>query len=226
MKSARILAVSIPLALLLAPALRAGDLSRYREFQFGMDLPTVVKLVKMNSSDVKVIHQRPGPIQELDWHPSRLPETSPDPGPLQNILFSFYNNELFRMVVTYDRYKTDGMTAEDMIEAISASYGKATRPTVDIIFPSIYHETAKIVARWEDGQYKFSLVRPSYQLSFAMVASSKRLDALAEAAIIEAIRLDKQEAPRKEAELQSRQDEERRVQQEKARVTNKASFRP
>jgi hypothetical protein len=34
----------------------------------------------------------------------------------------FHNGELFRIVVTYDRYKVEGMTASDMIQAISMTY--------------------------------------------------------------------------------------------------------
>jgi hypothetical protein len=55
---------------------------------------------------------------------------------------------------------------------------------------------------------------------------SKRLDALARTAIVESVRLDKQEAPRREIERQKKKDEENRARQEKARQSNKAHFRP
>jgi hypothetical protein len=54
---------------------------------------------------------------------------------------------------------------------------------------------------------------------------SKRLDALALAAIVESARLDKQEAPRREAERQKKMDEETRTRQEEARRVSMASFR-
>lgn len=226
MISARVLSISIPWALLSAHLLYAGDLSRYREFQLGMNLPTVVKLAGMTSSGAQVVHQRPQLIQELDWQRGRYPGSSPNADPVKGILFSFYNGELFRMIVTYDRYKTEGLTAEDMVEAISANYGLATRPAAEIVFPSLYNERVKVIARWEDSQHSFNLVRSSYQPSFGMVVFSQRLDSLAQAAILEAIRLDRLEAPKKEAELYRKQDEDNRVQQEKARLMNKASFRP
>jgi hypothetical protein len=130
------------------------------------------------------------------------------------------------MVVNYARYKTEGLTAEDMVEAISANYGSATRPATEIIFPSLYNESVKVIARWEDSQYSFNLVRSSFQPSFGMIGFSQRLDALAQAATIEATRLDNLEAPQREAERQRKQEEEKHVQQEKARLLNKASFRP
>jgi hypothetical protein len=58
-----------------------------------------------------------------------------------------------------------------------------------------------------------------------MLVFSKQLDALARAAIVEAIRLDEQEAPQREIERQKKQDEENRAVQEKARLVNKVGFR-
>jgi len=227
MISAHILTLSIPWTLLAASLACAADLSRYRDFQFGMNLPAVVKIVSMSPSEAKVIHQRPALIQDLDWPLGRYLRSSPaDAGPVKDILFSFCNGELFRMVVNYDRYKTEGLTAEDMIDGISAKYGTATRPTAEILFPSILNERVKVIARWEDSEYSFDLVRSSYQPEFAMVLYSKRLDALAQTAITEALRLNEQEAPQREADRQKKQEGENRVKEEKARLANKASFRP
>jgi hypothetical protein len=225
MISARILAISIAWAVSWASFLCAEDLSRYRQFQFGMDPATVLKETGMRLADAKVIHARPAVIQELEWRPDRYPGASPADS-VKSILFSFCNGELFRMVVNYDRYKTEGLTPEDMIEAISAQYGAATTPDVEIVFPSLYDETVKVLARWEDSRYSLSLVRSSYRPSFGVVVLSKRLDALAQAATVEALRLDQQEAPQREVKRQEKKDEENRIRQEKARLTNKPNFRP
>jgi hypothetical protein len=227
MTNFRILVISLSWAVLSSPLLCAGDLSRYRDFQIGTDLATIAGQAHMNPSQAKVIHQRPALIQELEWRlqlfgPSTQVESA------DGVVFSFYNDQLYRIVVNYDRYKTEGLTTEDFIEAISATYGTATRAAAEIILPSIYdgNETVKVIARWEDSQYSFNLVRSSYQPSFALVVVSKRLDTLAGAAITEALRLDRQEAPQREIERQNREDEQNRVQQEKARLANKPSFRP
>jgi hypothetical protein len=55
---------------------------------------------------------------------------------------------------------------------------------------------------------------------------SKQLDGLARAAIVEAIRLDEQEAPQREIQRQKQEDEANRVEQDAARLVNKAAFRP
>ena len=35
--------------------------------------------------------------------------------PVKDLLLSFYNGRLFRIVANYDRYRTEGMTAEDVV---------------------------------------------------------------------------------------------------------------
>lgn len=206
----------------------AQDLSRYREFQFGMDLPAIAKLAGLETSEAKVIHQRPAVLQELNWRPLSSFGSSTPADPIRGVLFSFYNGQLFRMVVNYDRYKTEGLTTEDVVAAISARYGTATRPAAEISFPSsqVYDDSELVIARWEDPQYSFNLFRSSYQPTFGMIAFSKPLDALARAAVAEAIRLDEQEAPQREIERQKEQDAKDRAEDAKARLANKPNFRP
>jgi len=228
MISTRSLAVPLFWAVLSAPLLYGQDLSRYREFQFGMNLDSLAKQTKVKPSEAKMLHQRPAMIQELWWQRS-FGGSSPETDSVREVIFSFYNGELFRMLVNYDRYRTEGLTTEDMIEAISAQYGLATRPTAETVsFSSsqIYNDSEKVLARWEDAQYSYNLFRFSYGPTFGMVLFSKRLDALARAAVADAIRLDAQEAPQREIELQKKLDEGNRTAQEKAKLLNKPTFRP
>lgn len=226
MTSARALTFAISLPVLTSSLAWGSDFSTYREFQFGMKLPAVVTLVGVNSSEAKVVHQRPALIQELDWQLNRYPGSLADADSVKDIVFSFCNDELFRMVVNYDRYKTEGLTDEDMIEGISAKYGPATRPAAEIAFHELDNDKVKVIARWEDPRFSFDLVHSSYQPVFALVLYSKQLDAAARTATAEALRLDVQEAPQREAERQKKQDQEHRVKEENARLANKASFRP
>lgn len=212
--------------LVAAPMARGEDLSTYRGYQFGMNVPSVLKLASMKPSEVRMIHQTPALIQQLDWRSGRFPGSSPAADSVKDISFTFYNGELFQMVVNYDRYKTEGLSDQDMIEAISKQYGTATRPEAAILFPSLYNETVKVIARWEDPLYSFNLVRSSYQSSFGMVLYSKRLDALSQAAIAESVLKKEQEGPLREAERQKKQDDEDRIKETKARLANKPAFRP
>lgn len=229
MTTARSLAVSVFCTLLWTPLIEAQDFSRYREFQFGMSLPTVANQANVKQSEAKAVHQRPAVIQELQWRPQHYLTASPQSDPVKDVLFSFYNGELFRMVVNYDPGKTQGLTNDDLVGAISATYGVPTRPTAkSITFSSAqgYSETEKILARWEDAQYSFNLFRSSYQPNFGMVVFSKRMDALARLAIVEAIRRDEQEAPQRELDRQKKETQENRASEEKARLSNKVNFRP
>ena len=153
--------------------------------------------------------------------------SSPQTDPVRTGLFSFYNGELFRIVVNYDRDETEGLTSEDMIEAISAKYGTATKPaSTEIAFSSsqVYNDSELIIARWET-QYSFNFYRSKYQLTFGMIAFSKKLDALARAATGESDRFDSQTAPQREIQRQQREDERDRESLEKARQENKSNFR-
>jgi hypothetical protein len=225
------LARSCALALLcgvlgMSSMLRAADLSSYRGLKLGMSLAAAAKQAGTKPSDARLIHQRPAVIQELSWELRSALQASPKPDPVKDGLLSFVNGELFRIVVTYDRYKVEGMTADDMIQAISASYGTATKPTAEIAYHSNYSEAAPVLARWEDSENSYDLVRTGDRASFALVLYSKRLDLLAQAAIVESARLDAQEAPQRELDKQKKRDDDANLVLEKARSVNKPNFRP
>ena len=112
--------------------LRAADFSSYRGFQFGMGLPRAAEQAGMRPSDAKLEYQRPVMIQVLDFQPNLFNSAVAKEDPVSEITLTFSNGELFRMAVVYDRYKVEGMTTEDMIQALSASYGTATRPKAEI----------------------------------------------------------------------------------------------
>ena len=235
MISLRNVAISVFGVALSMPPVYSQDLSRYRDFQLGTNLPAVAKQMGVKPSEARAIHERPAMIQELEWR-APFTDSSQRSESVGNILFRFYNGELYRLVVTYDRDRTEGMTAEDLVEAVSAKYGTAARPDAEIILSStrlfsdgekmILDRSEKVIARWEDSQYSFDLFQSSSEATFGLVVYSKRLDDLARAAIIESVRLDKQEAPQREIESRKKKDEENRARQEKARRANKAPFRP
>lgn len=209
-----------------AVILNAADLSSYRGFTFGMALPAVAKQADVKLSEARSIHERPELIQELEWQPRRFPGPAAQLDSVDQILFSFYNGQLFRMLINYDRSRTEGLTLDDMVDAISAQFGPASRDAAEIDFPSAYNKKVPVLARWEDGQYAFSLIRSAYQPGFALVALSKRLDALAGTAAVAAIRLDDREAPQRELNRQRLREDQARLQQDKARLANKPGFRP
>jgi hypothetical protein len=211
------------LLLVFSPLLSGADLSRYRGFQFGMSLDAAVKHSGMDMSEVTTVHQRPARIQELTWNPERFSGTSGDTDPVQQVVFSFYNGQLFRIVVNYDNQKTVGLSAEDLTEAVSTRYGAATHPAAETLFPSAaFSEGVTVVACWADAEYSFNLAQSPYGSGFELIAFSKHLNALADAAIATGIQMDAQEAP----ERQKAEEQNAQSKSDKTRLVNKGHFRP
>ncbi len=209
------------LLLLSSPLLCATDLSTYRGFQLGMTVNAAVKHSGMDISEVTTLHQRPARIQELTWDPERF--SASDTDPVQQVLFSFYNGQLFRMVVDYSAEKIKGLTSDDIVAAVSGKYGAPTRAGITFSLPAEFSEdTQQVVARWEDADSSFSLIQLPYGPNFQLVVVSKRLSALADSALAEGTRLDAEAAP----SLLKAKEESDKNDLSKDRLLNKAHFRP
>jgi hypothetical protein len=225
-------AIALGLALVVQVAY-AQDRSSYRDFRLGSNLSTIATVAKVAPSAAKTIHERPALIQELDWRPPYMMTgaTGGQTDAVQRIVFTFYNDQLFKLVVSYDRRKTTGLTDGDMIEAISATYGEALLQSspphnLNIAGSEIDLELGSPIALWGDADYSVGLYRSSFASEFRVVVSSPRLAALAGVAGAEAIRLDEREAPQREADRKNKEAEDARVAREKARIANKATFKP
>lgn len=187
--------------LLSLPQVHAQDLSKYRNFSFGMTVADISKQIDQKPANAAVLHERPALIEELTWFPPQPYGSLRPAEPVNQILFSFYNGALYRMLLTYENSATKGLNDEDMIRVVSAKYGVATRPVAAVVnFPMnpSYKATEKVIARWEDSQYSLNLFR-SYTDTFAIVMFTKQLDAQAGVSIAESVKLDQEEAPQKEA---------------------------
>jgi hypothetical protein len=209
---------------LAPPILRAQDLSRYRTLSLGTSLASVLKHTDQKLADAKVVHARPALIQELTWWPRNSPGPSLRFDGVEQILFSFYNGELYKISVVYDRTSTEGLNAQDMVGSISAKYGQATNiaPETDSTAHDRYEVTQKTVASWEDAQYSINLVRSTFTDRFEVVIYSKRVNADAELATAQAVTLEEQERPKREAERQKKETEDLEVTRQK----NQKKFRP
>ena len=226
----RLFALSICLAALCVQAITAQEPMRYREFQLGSTLASVAKLAGAAASGAKVIHMRPALMQELEWRPryysgGASPLTT---DPVDVMHFKFYDDQLFMVVADYDRRRTEGMSSEDMIAAISATYGPVSQvpsrrlgtPTVQYGFPDTP------LAVWGTDEYSITLMRVAYPDSFRLVVALTRLEDLARTATATAVRLDTDEAPQREIARQKKLATDAAAAQEKAKTENKAQFKP
>lgn len=204
----------------------AEDLSKYRDFQFGTDLPTVAKLIGASPSQAKTIQSRPALVQDLEWRPQSL-GPYPKAESAQEVVFSFYNGTLFRIAVKYDQYETEGLTTEDLVESISAMYGPPAKlpPPVKPLEES-FGDKQQTISRWENPQYRFDLLRSSYGPSYNLIGTLKSLEGPVQAATLEAKRLDDLEAPQRDAARIVTEQNAKAASLEKARLVNKPKFRP
>jgi hypothetical protein len=210
----------------MSAASPAGDLSRYRNFKLGAELSNVVKQAGANPSAVTVLYRRPVLLQELAWRPQPLGSSSQSES-AKAVVLSFYEGKLFRIAVDYDRYETAGLTADDFVGAISAIYGPPATPTVPVkVALGSYGDREEVLAQWQDSQYRFDLIRSSYGPTFKLVGVIKTLEAPAQAAALEAKRLDDLEAPQRDAARLAGEEQTAKAVLEKERLVNQPKFRP
>jgi len=212
-----------------APPLVAQELSRYRGYALESSVASVVKISGARETDARTLHERPAKIQELAWRAPYLRAASEVTDPVRDVLFSFYDDHLYQVVVTYDHDRMEGMTNDDVIGRISATYGlpllQEARTTHGAL-PGDVSATPTVVAQWDDATSLVTLTRGVYSPQLQLVLVSKALNARALAAIKEALRLDTQEAPQRERDQRSKEVADASVASEKARLVNRAAFRP
>src|SRR6266550_1173869 len=215
--------------------MHAEERPDYRDFTLGSHLASLLEQLHVTASAVTVVHQRPALIQDLRWRTpyvaTSVKEPRKDPrDPVEQIVFSFCDDQLFRIAIGYDRNQTEGMTDADMITGLSERYGlplTAARPlTASAFAPQAAGERSSPVAQWGDGDLVVVLLRRAFTAGFQLVVTSARLDSVARAAVTESIRLDQSEAPAREIARQKHDADETRLTLEKARTANKAAFQP
>ena len=231
MMNPRTVAVCVFAITLMDTRLEAQDLSRYRDFALGTDLAAVSALTGVASSEATVVHARPALLQNLEWRPSRwtLGSRAESTDPVERVVFSFFNDRLFQIVVDYGRDRTEGLTDGDMFDAISEVYGPRITPTRRPAGAQsqLEIESGSPVARWADANHTVVLYHTSsYGETFRLIVTDGAVAGLARKAANQALRLDDQEAPRREIERQKKERAAARAAADKARSANKGLFKP
>jgi len=199
----------------------------YRQFQLGANLDSIAALSGAPASDATTVRDHPVVLKDLQWRRPYVVGGGADS--VQQIAFSFFNDQLFRIVVDYDSAKTEGLTDTDMVEALSTMYGGTVKPIVTAPngpIDQIDQESGTPIARWGDADFRVVLYRSSYDSGFRLVVTSTRLTARVRTAEAEAARLDEREAPQRERARQKKEADDARTAREKARLANKATFVP
>jgi hypothetical protein len=212
-----------------AASASAQDLSRYREYALGMSVASIVTSSGGRDAEVRTIHVRPARIQTFLWRTSYMRPPGAPADPVRDLQFSFFNDQLYRAVVTYDRARTEGLTNDDVIAAMEATYGEPGRlspaPPGDggrADVPS----GAIVLAQWEDAASRVVLTRDASMPVFQLILTSKATSEQARVAIAEAVRLDAVEAPQRELDRRTDHTTAAAEAAADARAVNKGAFRP
>lgn len=227
----RTLAIAALAFSLLSHTVDGQDLSRYRTFELGASVASVLTATGAAEKQVKVRHQRPALLQELEWRPSRWTAgtiaASTDPVDLMS--FSFYNDQLFRIVIDYGHERTVGLTNSDVVDAVSMMYGSPLLATKAAGRPplGLDGDTGTVIARWGDAEHAIALYRTAaYGDTWRLIVTNSAVDTLARGAESQALKLDAVEAPQREIDRQKQERDQERAAADKARDVNKPAFRP
>lgn len=221
-------AVGLLVASISGP-LAAADPGTYREFRLGAATADVIARAGATPRDVKKLHERPALLEEMSWRPSySTSRDSSDRDSVAGIVFSFVDDRLFKMAIDYDRSRTEGLTKDDMIAALTAVYGPRSTAPVSARPRSELDslDTPIVLARWRQGDTSITLQQSPYSGGFGLVMLSVPLEAIARKAQAVAVTIDAREAPAREAARAKAQAEAEKAAAEKTRTTNKAAFKP
>jgi hypothetical protein len=223
----RVLLVAI--VLLASWPVAAADLGSYREFTIMASTADVIARTGAAERDVKTLHERPALLQELSWRPRyTIGRNFTDRDSVAAMVFSFIDNQLFRMTIEYEKSRTEGLTKDDMITSLSAVYGpRSTQPAPTAPraeFASL--DAPTVIATWRQGDATLTLNQSAYSGVFSLIITSNALEALARKAQASAVIMDAREAPAREAARAKEQADAARAAAEKTRTTNKDTFKP
>jgi hypothetical protein len=203
----------------------AQDLSRYRDYALDSSVESVLAASGARAADIKVVHERPALIQELEWRAPYARAGAELADPVRMIVFSFCDNALYRVLVSYDGTRTDGLSNSDIIDSLTAAYGtpvlgSARNRPLDATSDTV------VLAQWDSAGSSLTLLRGVYSSEFQLILTAKALSTRARVAIREAARLDTADAPRRELEQRKKEAADATAARDKIRTTNKAAFRP
>lgn len=158
---------------------------RYRTYRMGDDVLAIARQAGVPSPAATAVPRARGAVQELRWRAQYVrPGGIPSTDPVARLVFCFYEDQLFRIVIDYSSDRTEGMTEADMVAAVSTVYGppaKRTSPPSPVGLRPLRPEDS-VVAQWTDGELQVALLAIQGRTAFRMIVASAPLEWLARTA--------------------------------------------
>jgi hypothetical protein len=215
---------SVLLAVTLVPLSAAEpSLSVYRMLRLGDGVGTVVTRLQLAAADVKVLYQDPALVQELTWRPHRFVSGSVVvDDPLSQMVLTFHADRLTRIVATYDRERTQGLTDEDLVEVLSDTYGA---PLLEEMHRSV-QPSRRNIATWMDDQNRVLLWREDYPRLVGLTITLMADDIKLQSTMSGGARLAAIGAPDRARAVQEEAAAALKARDARIRLENKAKFKP
>jgi hypothetical protein len=179
----------------------------------------------MTPSDVAILHARPAMIQQLTWRPNQFfTGRTGAPEALAEMVLTFHLGQLARVVATYDRDRTEGLTNADLRDSFTTIYGASMLvPTPGGVRSS---GDPEIIGQWGDGETLVVLLREAFPRRITVTVSSVAADRLLQDALASGARLDATEAPTRDMVRRLSEELTQRRRDEQSRLDNKSAFKP
>jgi len=225
MPAFRVAAIVCALALGVQVVSASPVYSRYRGVSIGDSVGVVAAALHMTPSDVAIVHTRPALIQQLTWRPNQFfTGRTSAPDALEEMVLTFHLGQLARIVATYDRDRTEGLTNADLRDSFTTIYG--TSMLVSTASGIRSSGDPEIIGQWGDGETLVVLLRETFPRRIRVTVSSVAADRLLQDALASGARLDATEAPTREMVRRLSEELTRRQRDEQSRIDNKSAFTP
>jgi len=167
------------LSLFFLPALSAQDLSRYRSLSLGMNLTTTLKQTGQELQHVDVLCEHPAVIQNVTWWPRSTPVNTRRSESVEQMLFYFFNGELYKISVIYDQHAIGGLRDEDIVESISGLYGEPSTiaPNPARATEHRFDMKQRLIASWTGSQYTVRLLGDPFAYDMELLLFSQQVNA-------------------------------------------------
>ena len=164
-----------------ATLLEAQVRPHYRTYRMGDDILAISRQLGV---PMPAASQAGSTVRELRWRADYVPRGTEAADPVERLIFSFHQNQLFRIVIDYAPSRTEGMRAADVVAAVAKVYGSPTKrvdPPVQVgLQPMRPSDT--VVAQWNDDDLNVALLQLDGRPAFRLIVASPLLQARARTA--------------------------------------------